>query len=154
MAFQQYFISRNALEEERRSLSECRTIAQQLKQLATRPRLASVESATSESGAKQINVAIANAGIASTSVRSVSPSPAMRLGGSDYQQRETTVNLANVSLMQIVVFEQGLNAGLGVTLSKLALSIPENASSVSTQTELWDASLTLTQIIYSPKSPK
>lgn len=153
-ALQQYLGSRASLEKEGQSLAECQGIAEQLNQLATRPKLASVDSSANQSGANQINAAIQKAGIDSISLRSVSPSPTVRLGTSDYQQRETTVSFTNVSLTQIVLFEQGLNAGLGITLSDLTLSIPEEANATAAEAELWDARLTLTQIIYSPKSPK
>ena len=153
-AIQQYFSTRTQLEDERQNLVECRSIAEQLGTLATRPKLASIESSASDTGATRINAAIRDAGIASTSLRAVSPSPTIRLGATDYQQRETTIDFAKVTLMQIVLFEQSLDAGLGLTLSESTLSVPEDTSLGSTVEELWDARLTLTQIIYSPKSPK
>jgi len=114
-ALQQYFGSRASLEKEGQSLAECRSIAEQLNRLATRPKLASVDSSATQSGANQINAAIQKAGIDSIRLRSVRPSPTLRIGASDYQQRETSVSLANASRTQIVLFDEGVTVGLGMT---------------------------------------
>lgn len=75
----------------------------------------------------------------------------VRLGNTDYKQRQTQVRIDGIELGRLSGFQSALNEREGLYLRDLILT-PGEGTNASIATEVWDARLTLTQLIYSPTS--
>ncbi|MGB7324936.1 MAG: hypothetical protein WBD31_08685, partial [Rubripirellula sp.] len=85
------------------------------------------------------------------------PTDPQRIGRSDFEMRMTTIGLAPSTMVQILKFCDALrDEKSGTMVRDLRLSVPrspENGNQANSgDVEKWDAEMTLTQMIFSPKS--
>lgn len=123
---------------------------------ASRPRVASLDAEPPDRIASRVERAMTAAGVAFTSLASVQPQAATRVNQTAYLIRPTLISLENVTMRQTIEFclalenqEEGLVVRDLNVSSRVARTItrarPSDASG-----ERWDATLTLTQMIFSP----
>ncbi|MFN3193450.1 MAG: hypothetical protein ACE361_23260 [Aureliella sp.] len=159
LAAYQYAQQRGAMSEAQANLDECEQVVEEIARLQKRPRLATSNLGSSQDTSQRIAAAIEAAGIPSKSLQSMSPSPEARLGVSDYRERTTRLDFRGVALAKLHAFESQLRKGSGLTVSELTISVPNRADlrevgGASKELEFWNAQLTLTELIYSPTSPR
>lgn len=137
------------LEEARRDLAN-------LRRLEVQPRVASLEEETESPSdiAERILNAFRQAGLPETtrydSPVSASNTVSDQFRDSDYVERETLINIYELRLPQIVQFAQFLEEPeKGLTVRDVTLTA---GTSTAPGNETWNANLTLTQLIFSPKS--
>ena len=101
--------------------------------------------------AKRIEAASKKAGLPLSQLVRITPSRAARLGDSVYMRKPTRIDLRAVGLPELVVFLHALSSGPNAFIvHSLRLSPPHEAE----QTELWNAEITLTYLVYSPQQGK
>ena len=141
-----------SLVEYQTGLQECQRMKTEIAQLSTQPRLASLAVDSPEKTIDRVTQSIFKASIDENALISVVPSEAVRIGSTDYQQRETELEFRKLTLLQLASFYNALQNEEGLYLSDLILSAEDASTSASSRTENWDMRLTLTQLIYSPTS--
>lgn len=135
-------------------LQRCHELVGEMTALKHRPRVASLEVESPEQTIGRVVEAQQQSQLATQSLVSVSPSEPSRLDKTEYQVRTTELMLERVALDQLHRFACALGKnGDGMVVRALTLT-PETASNAnaSNGTELWNARLILTQLIYSPTS--
>lgn len=138
------------IDQEMASLDECRELATKISTWNRRPTVATLDVTSPEKLTQQITSCIRTAAIPKSSLLSISPGETSQISGSDYRQRITAVRLRSVTLAGLADLQQALDAGNGLYLRDVRLTVAD--SNASNDAERWDALLTLTQLIYSPKS--
>lgn len=92
------------------------------------------------------------AGLPQSSLLREQPLDPQRIQRSDFELRSTTIELAPATLPQILQFCDALrDEETGSVVRDITLSEPQNGANGGAQ-EKWAAELTLTQMIFSPKS--
>lgn len=118
-----------------------------IRRLENQPRMASLTEETADDIVKRVNAACDAVGLA---LQSVQPGAVNREANSSYSSRNTTIILNNVALPQLIQFAdkvEDFNAGLSIR--DLTLT-PTGVGNIGPET--WSVNLTLTQLIFSPKS--
>jgi hypothetical protein len=137
----------------RGATGECRSIGRSIGEIAARPEVAALVAESPQELIRRIASSLDEAGIGRESLLAVTPAEVMRIVSTDYQQRLTEVELKGVSLPMLASFYDALGSGDGLYLNDLLLIPALPPGTASEGQEVWDARLTLTQIIYSPTSP-
>lgn len=150
-AYLEYRAATRNCAQAQQDLAESRGLGQKISQLTDERPVASLNLDTSQELTRQITNSIQEAQIPSAALVSILPEEALRLDQSDYRTRRTQVQLRDIPLGLLASFQDALNARNGLYLEDLVLTPAERAIA-SNGTELWDARLTLTQLIYSPTS--
>ena len=155
--------SSRGLQAAQQNLAECQQMARKLSLLASSPRIATLELDSPQELIERVTDSLARAGVPESALVSVTPAAAVRVSQSNYQQRETELQVRDVSLAMLASFHDALGQGHGLYLrdlrlqpavrSAVATGAAAGAANASNVAENWDARLTLTQLIYSPKSP-
>ncbi len=132
-------------------LPQCAHMIREMHALANQPRIASLALESPQEILERVAEAQAAADMPPESLISVAPSVPTRIASSDYQQRSTSLVLQSLPLAKLATFIRALDANQdGMLVRDLSLTPADTDASVAT--ELWNARLTLTQLIYSPKS--
>lgn len=134
------------------SLRACRKLGFEISQLTSQPRMASFDVESPQQMIQHVTDSISRAEIPRSALVSVLPSEALRIGSSDYQQRQTQLQLRGVSLPLLAEFYNALEIENGLYLRDIILTEGTDNSIASNGSEIWDARLILTQLIYSPTS--
>ncbi len=136
---------------QRLELVEAQKLVAEIGSANSKPRIASTETEASEVTMRRISDSVASSGVDSDSLVSVLPYEPTRLGNSDYQQRQTEIKLQAITLPLLVRFATSLeNSSAGLVVRDIAMSSSRMRS--PSARELWDVTLILTQMIYSPTS--
>lgn len=129
-------------------LSECRALAEGIKQLSHKPTLAAENEIATGQLAQRIESAARSASLPVESIIRLSPEPARRVGRSPYEEKPTRLHLRSVQLSQLLPFMHALtDTQGGLRIKTIRLSAPREDAA----TELWNADLTLTYLIYAPQ---
>ncbi len=138
------------IEQEMASLQECHELATKIATWNLRPTVATLDVTSPQKLTQQITSCVRTATIPKSSLLSISPGEPSQISGRDYRQRITAVRLGGVTLANLAKLQQAFDAGEGLYIRDVRLTVAD--SNASNDAERWDALLTLTQLIYSPKS--
>lgn len=145
--FSDFAMERDRLLEATARLEECQASVQEIDRLNQKPRVAALVADTAGDINRRINTACEVSGLVAKNVVNLAlPEEA----GSEYSRRNTTLIIEAATLAKLVLFAQAIEdteAGLSIKSLKLTPSSPR-----TTTEEQWTANLTLTQLIFSPKS--
>ncbi|MEM7475740.1 MAG: hypothetical protein AAF483_12175 [Planctomycetota bacterium] len=147
----EYRAARRNLSVAAENLEECQDLGAKIAAWNTRPLVASLDATSSQELTQQITACVRQANIPARALKSISPMDSVRLGNTDYKQRQTQVRIDGIELGRLSGFQSALNEREGLYLRDLILT-PGEGTNASIATEVWDARLTLTQLIYSPTS--
>lgn len=131
-------------------LQRCEDLAQRIRTLENKSRLAGAQEIPMDELARPIEQAARSARIdtAQSLVRVVPESP-RRIGDSSYKEAATQVQLRQITLGQLVAFLHSASSnGTGLETTSIRLSAPRDQENG----EHWTVETTLSYLIYSPKS--
>ena len=144
--------ARTRLIAARGDLAEVNQKLKAIKRFKQAPRVASLELEPPAEIPNRIAAALQAAGLEPSMLLKEQPLDPRRIQRSDFELRSTTIELAPVTLTQIVKFCESLrNEQTGSVIRDLTLPEPQNGASGDAR-EKWAAQLILTQMIFSPKS--
>ncbi len=136
------------------NVNECRRLVESITAMRHQPILAGIQRRSSEELSERIDRFGKQANFASNSIQSIDPLTPIRVGETAYKEQTTQIELRDVTLPQLAHFLRLLTEeDLELRLSSLRLSAPQIGASTSIESETWRAELTLTYLIFSPKSP-
>lgn len=130
---------------------DCRKLAVRIQRLQTQPTLASDAALSVQEVRRQIDLARQTASIPSDQLDLIDPQRPRRLGETPYLEQATHVALSRVTLQQWATFLHALthnDSGLNVAQMRLSAS----RGGVGTGPETWQAEVTLTSLVFSPKT--
>lgn len=133
-------------------LNEVKKKLREIESLSAAPSVAALESEPPGALNDRIDTALKKAGLPPSGKLSQDPLEPRQIDRTQYKELKTIIKLAPATLPKIVTFCDALrDEDTGSVVSDLSLSPPTNSGNNARQ-ELWGATLTLTQTIYSPKS--
>ena len=151
--------SQKRFEESSQELTVSQRHAAEIQRLKYRPTIASSlqESISDSEMTARLNNALAHAGLRedqlteNPSTENIASQESKPDDNNNYKQQRTDITLSGVSLTQLVQFCEFVeNPQKGLVVRGLNL-LPD-PSNASTSVELWNVTLTLTQLIFSPTS--
>jgi hypothetical protein len=135
------------------NVSECRRLVERIGALRHQPVLAGIQRRSSEELSERIDRIGKQANFASSSIQSIDPQTPTRVGETAYKGQTTQIELRDVTLPQLAHFLRLLTEeDSELRMSSIRLSAPQIGASASIESETWRAELTLTYLIFSPKS--
>lgn len=143
------------LAEAQNDLNETTIKLGDVRRLRTAPKVAALQLEAPSEITNRISAAREAAGIPQSSLLSQQPQEPQRVGRSDFEQRSTTIKLSSLSMQQILAFCDALrDEQTGTIVRDLTLASPQSrqAAQFAGGSESWEAEMTLTQMIFSPKS--
>lgn len=152
------YSANTAAEEATRLLAECQRLATRIEASRGGATLAQETQEPQDDLAQQIEAWARRAGISAASITQIVPIPPRRLGQSSYLESGATVDLRGVTLSQLAQFEQQMSAAATrVVLEAAHLTAPRGnaeagGNAPANRLETWRAEISLTYLVYSPKS--
>lgn len=153
VAFEQYQTAQEEAAVSQQRLQKSRQQAAEITQMRDRPAFAATAMEDVSALTTRIAGARRTADIAAQAVDLVDPRSPQRSGDSPYLLRPVAINLRGLRLPQVVQFTAALTdrqAGMWVNQLRLA---PVRRDAEQDEPELWNVDLTLTQVVFSPKTP-
>ena len=142
----------NRLREASEDLAETKLKLSAIDRLSNAPRIASLDLESPAEISRRISAALRQAGLPSSTVMDTTPGQPQRIGQSDFKLRATAIKLAPITLQAFISFCDALHdEETGSVIRDITLSEPSNRLGGATQ-EKWEIQMTLTQMIFSPKS--
>lgn len=154
-----------ALQRAHAELDEVRQKLRAVAEIDRAPRIASVSIESPAETTTRISEALQIAGLPISALLRQEPATARRIERSDFELRQTTIELAPASLPQLAQFAAALHDDeTGSMVSRIQLTAPNRrsggapapsrarANRENASNEQWKAEMTLTQVIYSPES--
>ena len=133
-------------------LNEVKQKLADIELLSAAPSVAAVGTEPPGATNDRIDAALASAGMPPSAKLSLVSLDEKQIDRTQYKEQKTIIRLIPSTLPKIVKFCDALQvADTGSVVSDLRLTSPLNKGNTASQ-ELWEATLTLTQTIYSPKS--
>lgn len=149
ISWQAAVASSRRLADVRSELDEVRQMTGQIQRLKTAPRIASLALESPDEISVRVTSAFKEIAGKGVTLQRVDPQEPVRIGKSDYELRATGIELENVLLADLARFISALRrTGQGSEVRDIVLTEPRSARGSS---ETWQARLTLTQVIFSPK---
>jgi hypothetical protein len=146
-AVQDYWDNRFQVTEAMERYETSKEQLRMIRLLENKPRIASLTEETEDDILKRVNAACGEVGIVPSNV---SPGLLQPIDNSSYSKRDTNIDLNGVTLAQIIQFAEKVeDSDSGLTIGNLTL-IPGQPGAADA--EAWTVNLTLTQLVYSPKS--
>ena len=141
--------SARRLGEAKEELSEATRLTADIRRLKNAPRIASLEIESPDEISNRVTASLRSLKSPTATLQRLDPQQPVRIPKTEYQIRETEVELDNIQLTELARFSADLiRSGQGLEVRDIVLSEPETANK---SRETWLARLTLTQIIYSPQ---
>lgn len=123
-----------------------------IERLRTAPKVAALQMQSPAEIANRVASAMETAGLPQSSLMKEEPMAPQRIQRSDFELRSTTIDLAPATLSQILQLCEALrDPDTGTMVRDITLREPNSGAKGGNQ-EKWEASLVLTQMIFSPKS--
>ena len=146
-AIQDYMAKKSEFQAIADRLVESQESIEEIRRLENQPRKASLTKESADEITRRVNKASEAVGIASSGV---TPGELAPEKNSSYSRRDSRVTFAALTLPQIIQFSQNIeDAEAGLTVRDIALT---PTAMPNAGQELWSVNLTLTQLIFSPKS--
>ena len=137
------------LELDRAELLELERLLGEMEQVADAPRVAALELEAPNQILDRINAALTEAKLSPNLLSNQTPNEPQRIGQTDFKLRRVEIKLNAATLEQIAAFCDALrDETTGSVVRDLQLYDPKRSGSIET----WNSQLTLTQVIFSPKS--
>ena len=137
------------LDLDRQDLRELRQKLSEIDRVSDDPRVAALDLESPDQIVNRINAALLKAGLKETVLANQTPSEPQRIGQTDFKLRSVEIKLNAATVRQIAAFCDALkDASTGSVVRDLQLFDPKQSGS----RETWNSQMTLTQIIFSPKS--
>jgi hypothetical protein len=137
------------LDLDRRDLRELRQKLREIERVSDAPRVAALDLESPDRIVNRINAALITAGMKETVLANQTPSEPQRIGQSDFKLRRVEIKLNPATVTQIAAFCDALkDESTGSVVRDLQLFDPTRADG----RETWMSQMTLTQVIFSPKS--
>lgn len=138
-------------------LQACKARLPQIVQLRQKPDRAAQQSRSEVSLAKAIEESATKSGLQTSQVVSIEPQSPRRVADSSYEEFATLVRVEGISLSQLAKLAQALRStdtsSSNLEISALRLGVPfQSTKAQDAQGEVWNVELTLTYLVYSPKS--
>ncbi|TWT52717.1 hypothetical protein Pla22_03430 [Rubripirellula amarantea] len=136
-------------------LVETKEKLRDVERLKTAPKVAALQLEAPAEITNRISAAREVAGLPQSSLLRQEPQEPQRIGRSDFEQRSTTITLSALTMKQIIEFCDALrDEQTGTIVRDLTLSNAQTRQSKQNNggPEKWEAEMTLTQMIFSPKS--
>ena len=132
--------------------AELRGMLSDIQRLRTAPKVAALRMQSPAEIANRVASAMQSAGLPESSLMKEEPLAPQRIQRSDFELRSTTIDLAPATLAQIMALCEALrDPETGTMVRDVTLREP-NSGANGAGKEKWEASLVLTQMIFSPKS--
>ena len=154
LAFGHYDQRRRGYEELVAELEQTSSLGRQIEILRLKPDRVASQSRSDQSLAESIEKSTATAGMTRESISRIEPQQPRRSGDSDYLDHSTVVQLDGITLPQLASMLLELRKGEGLAqlrVSTLRLAAPFQTAPPG-DAEVWNAELTLTYFVYSPKT--
>lgn len=140
------------LRDTRAELDEVVAKIQDIERLQDAPTVAALQLESPAEITNRVAAARQAAGISQASLLREEPLDPQRIQRSDFEMRSTTIQLSAVTLPQVLTFcDQLRDEQTGSVVRDLSLTVPTDRGSGGDR-ETWETGLTLTQMIFSPKS--
>ena len=137
------------LELDRQDLGELQQKLLEIDRISTVPRVAALELEAPDRISNRLSAAMKEAGMSDNLLANQTPLPPQRIGQSDFTLRRVEIKLNAETIPQIVAFCDALkDESTGSVVRDLQLYEPRSMGA----TETWNSQMTLTQVIFSPKS--
>lgn len=137
------------LQLDRQDLQELQRLLDEMEQVAAAPRVAALELEAPNQILDRINAALTQNNLSPDLLANETPSEPQRIGQSDFKLRRVEIQLNAASIEQIAAFCDALkDESTGSVVRDLQLYDPRQTGS----RETWNSQMTLTQVIFSPKS--
>ena len=137
------------LRDDRSDLAELKQKLAEIEQVSAAPRVAALEVEPADAILNRILRALRVAGLKPDVLANHTPSQPQRMGQSDFTLRRVEIKLKPASVPQIVAFCEALrDEATGSVIRDLQLFDPQRSG----PRETWNSQMTLTQVVYSPKS--
>ncbi|MCS7465526.1 hypothetical protein NZK35_02435 [Stieleria sp. ICT_E10.1] len=137
------------LQLDHQDLRELRQKLDEIERVADAPRVAALELEEPNQILDRINAALKQANLSSDLLSNQTPNQPQRIGQTDFKLRRVEIKLNAATVPQIIAFCEALrDEATGSLVRDLQLFDPRQSGS----RETWNSQLTLTQIIFSPKS--
>ena len=130
----------------------CRSLASRIEQLKRGQRHADLKSRSETELSRKIESAAQSAGLQPSHIVRIHPRDPMRIADSDYKDQSTDVELRPVTLKQLIAFLDTIASDTGIQGSFVWLTAPTQEPSAVSAVEPWNAQMTLTNLIFAPKS--
>lgn len=143
--------ARTALGNATGIISECLNLARQIAKHRQHAASLSETPASDATVTTQVNQAVQAAQIPSAGVVAIDPQPAQAIGDSDLRRQTVIIDLANLTMPQVVRFLDAVQqVDPAWVPSHLSFSAGGNRESQPTTAETWSVQVTLTRLSYSP----
>lgn len=130
-------------------LAQCQSLATYIEGLKQLPAKVGLRDMVRSELDHQLEAAAKEAGFTTTNIVSITPSSPRRVGNSVYQEKPTDVVLRELTLQQLLAFLYNVNSkNVGLCVQNIRLTAPRNQNA----TGHWTAQVTLSYLIYSPKT--
>jgi hypothetical protein len=147
LAIQEYATKKHELQVVADRLSESQSQIEEIRRLENQPRKASLTKETPAEITSRVDRASQEVGV---NARKVSPGELVPEKDSSYSRRDSTVTFDALTLPQVIQFSQMIEeAEAGLSVREITLKPNTIPNAIQ---ELWQVNLTLTQLIFSPKS--
>jgi hypothetical protein len=144
--------SRLSAADAARSVQLCRELVVRIEQLQVGPRRAGLQSRSETELSRKIESAAKAAGLPRNYIVRIDPGEPRRVADSDYKDQSTDVELRPVTLKQLVAFLDAITSDTGIQVNFVWLTAPTPETPTTHATEPWNAQMTLTNLIFTPKS--
>lgn len=143
------FTEMSRLRDAESDFNEMNRKISEIQQLSEAPRVAALDLESPDAIVNRINASLRQAGLPVGTLDNQAPSEPQRIGQSDFTLRSVRVVLQHAPLNKIIAFCDALkDEETGSVVRDLNLTQPKMVGN----TEQWKAQMTLTQMIFSPKS--
>jgi hypothetical protein len=150
--YSQMMSSRASAASAAHNLEACRRLSGQIASLREQPSLAALEARPPTELARRIEEAASSAQVSTDSILRIDPQAARRVGETAYKEQPTALELRPVNLKQLITLLLALTEGEdGLEVSALRITPPRREPFTGTD-EVWHAEVTLTKLIFSPKT--
>ncbi len=130
-------------------LVKLKTQLAEIQRFSKAPAVAALEVESPDQIVNRIDAAVRRAGLDESVLANQTPSQPQRIAGSDFTLRRVEIQLNAATVQQIVAFCDALkDESTGSVVRDLQLYEPRRVGG----RETWKSQLTLTQVIFSPKS--
>jgi len=144
--------SQREVQTARANQKECGLLAAEILEMKGQPVRASMQVVSSSDLFRRVENAAKSASMPIENLVLINPQPVRRIGDTDYKQQQTEMILRHVTLEQMVRFLHALTAFEDSSLSVESIRLLAPRHDAGSDKETWHAEVTLTQLIYFPKS--
>ena len=142
-----------AADDAAQNLEQCQQLGREILAARKAPTRAVLKASTSLELTRQIEEAAKSMNLAATAIVSIDPQAPRQVADTQYKVRVTQIDLKPMLLPEVIAFLHHVSQhDSSLVVSSLRLSAPPARGSKAT-VEVWTPEVTLTNLIFAPKSP-